>query len=340
MSSLRKIFKGSPKHLELTNQKVRFNYLMFTLAFKCNYQCIKCFNLKNDLPNKVFNSQLKVEDYIHLIEEFSLLDGKAVIIAGEGEPILNAETKELICIISNNDLIPIVYTNGSTLTSKLIDFYFENNVSLVIALDSLESDKYDKLTGTSNKLPLVLSNIEKVRRVFSKHSTSLNGSKVLRVAINATVTSINKAEIEKIKDFCNEDIFFICNPIANFGNAEGNWNYLVQNQDDYNKIKELAIQFSDSGGPLTLNDEGLCAYSRYGIGINPNGEYMTCAYTDKTSGLLGTMNDFSLGLAFDKKFELEGESYRKFGNVPCLIRDSQFEEYIETLKLLNYAKTK
>jgi len=335
----KKIFKGSPKYFEPSEHSTQLTYLMFTLAFKCNYRCIKCFNLKNDLPNKVFNSFLKVVDYEHFIREFSKLGGKAVILAGEGEPILNEETKEIIRIISKNDLIPIVYTNGSTLTSKLIDFYFENNVSLVIALDSLESDKYDKLTGTSNKLPIVLSNIEKVRKVFSKHSTSLNGSRILRVAINKTVTSINKAEIKKIKDFCNEDIFFICNPIANFGNAEGNWDYLVQNQDDYNEIKELAIQFSDSGGPLTLNDEGLCAYSRYGIGINPNGEYMTCAYTDKTSGLLGTINDFSLEQAFDKKFELEGESYRKFGNVPCLIRDSQFEEYIETLKQLNYAKT-
>jgi MoaA/NifB/PqqE/SkfB family radical SAM enzyme len=335
----KKIFKGSPKYFEPTVHNTRLMYLMFTLAFKCNYRCIKCFNLKNDLPSKVFNSFLKVEDYERFIREFSNLDGKAVIIAGEGEPILNAETKELISIISKNDLIPIVYTNGSTLTSKLIDFYIENNVSLIIALDSLESEKYDKLTDTIYKLPLVLSNIEKVRRVFSKHSTSLNDSKVLRVAINTTITSVNKAEIEKIKDFCNEDIFFICNPIANFGNAKSNWDYLVQNQDDYNEIKELAIQFSDSGGPLTLNDEGLCAYSRYGIGINPNGEYMTCAYTDKTSGLLGTINDFSLGLAFDKKFGLEGEFYRKFGNVPCLIRDSQFEEYIEMLKLLNYAKT-
>ena len=59
---------------------------------------------------------------------------------------------------------------------------------------------------------------------------------------------------------------------------------------------------------------------------------MTCAYTSKTSGLLGNIKYMTLEEAFIRKYRLEGEFYTKFGNSPCLIRNNYFKIYLDTLE--------
>lgn len=326
-----KVLKGTPKHLSGSGQIEGFTYLMITLPFKCNYRCLKCFNLLNNV-SIIRGVPITLQDILQKVEDAKESGAKVVVIAGEGEPTLDPNIRTIISYIDSFKMIPIVYSNGSTLTPEVATFYFNHNTSLVISVDSISNETYDVLTGTKNLLPKVLRNIETTRKIYSHGIEVKDGLRIVRIAINATVNSCNKHEIRSIKDFCGEDIYFVCNPLAKYGNAVDNWDELITSEYDYSSHAEIIKELSESGGPLTLNKVGLCGYSINGIGISPYGDYMTCAYTSMTNGLLGSIREFHLVEAYNRKHSLEVNHYQKYGKVPCLVRDIRFLEYVEGLK--------
>ncbi len=88
---------------------------MLTLPFKCNFRCPKCFNLAGDAPIN-HGTPIPLSDLLRLISETGDLGGRAIVIAGEGEPTLDPNIRRLVTHAADLGLIPIVYSNGSTLT--------------------------------------------------------------------------------------------------------------------------------------------------------------------------------------------------------------------------------
>lgn len=329
-----KVLKGTPKHLSKTGELDSFTYLMMTLPFNCNYECPKCFNLEDNRP--VSSERIiTLDDRIGIIDQAKEMGGKVVVIAGEGEPSIDKNIRRLVSEISSRRMIPIVYSNGSPLTPKLTEFYKEQGVVLVIAFDSLKPDEYDRLTGTKGQYERAVRNIKGVIAAYKDAVYVQDNLRVLSVAINTTVTSGNEDEIEHIKKFWGDDVYFICNPLARFGNAVVNWKRLIKDDESIQGQKRLIEQLSESGGPLTLGSDGLCGYSEWGISIGPSGDYMTCAYTRETNGLLGNVKTLSLKNAFDHKHARESEHYKTQGKMPCLIRDPSFTSYVAHLKSEN-----
>jgi MoaA/NifB/PqqE/SkfB family radical SAM enzyme len=328
-----KVVKGTPKHLSRTGQLDSFTYLMINLDFICNYHCPKCFNIYEEKPKVPSETFLTLDEKIRLIHQAKEMGGKVVVFAGEGEPTIHPNIRELVTATNSLAMIPIVYSNGSALTEEILEFYRRNNTVLVISLDSLINERHDFLTGTKGKLPAVLSNIDRLRQIYRGTIFRQAGLTVLSVAINTTVSGINHDEVPRIKEFCGEDIYFICNPLARLGNAVVNWDNLMHGENvvDY---MELIRSMSESGGPLTLGNDGLCGYSRWGISVNPCGDYMTCAYTSLTDSLLGNSRQKSLKDAFEYKQGIESMHYAKCGVAPCLVRAQSFQKYILRLKLV------
>jgi len=323
--------RGTPKHLSRTGQLSGFKYLMLSLPFKCNYRCLKCFNLTNNQPTTGVR-EITISEIQCVIEAARVLGGRVVVIAGEGEPTLDRNIQEIVSMINGAGMIPIIYSNGSTLTSRMADFYRENDVCLVIALDSLVPALHKCLMGTKTELlPLVLKNLTNLRRLYAGTIEDKEGLQILRLALNMTMNSPNKGEVEAIKAYAGTDMYFICNPLNRIGNAEGNWSKLIESEQDFALQQELARKHSESGGPLTLDKIGVCGYSINGIGIGAYGHYMTCAYTMRSNGLLGTIRDRSLKEVYELKSRLEREHYAKNGIVPCLVRASSFHVFLETL---------
>ncbi|MFA6322887.1 MAG: radical SAM protein [Candidatus Buchananbacteria bacterium] len=327
----KKIFRGTPWHLSKSGQLDGFTYLMINFSFLCNYQCKKCFNLKNNKSN-IQNVPITVDKIFALIQEAKAMNGQAVILAGEGEPSLYQDIKNIIEKIDASGMITIIYSNASILTEELINFYAAHNTSLVISFDSFSPELYLKLTGNNDEsiFKQVLENIALARKIYQQYVKQENGHIIVRLAINTTVSSLNMDEVEKIKKFCGDDIFFICNPLAKLGNAVGNWRSLLR-PDDYKTIESLVKQLSDTTGPLTLGGNGLCAYSSNGIGVSPAGDYMTCAYTAKTNGLLGNVFNKSLAESYAFKRQQEQNFYDTYGPCPCLVRSPYFDEYLKKL---------
>jgi MoaA/NifB/PqqE/SkfB family radical SAM enzyme len=326
-----KALKGTPKHLSQTGELNSFTYLMLNLPFECNYRCPKCFNLEGNQP-VAHSGEISLEERLALIQDAKSLGGKVVVIAGEGEPSLSREIRPLVTEVNAHGMIPIVYTNGSVLSPELIEFYKRNNTSLVFSIDSLVPEVYDKLTGTKGQLDRVVRNARNAIDSYRETIEIVKDLKLVRIAINATATSLNENGLSEMKRFWEDDIYFICNPLARSGNAVGNWNELIVSDDVYARQKQLVAELSESGGPLTLGRDGLCGYSIWGIAVSPCGDYMTCAYTMATDGLLGNVRTRSLRDAFEHKHRIESEHYKSKGAVPCIIRSSGFGSYLEELR--------
>jgi MoaA/NifB/PqqE/SkfB family radical SAM enzyme len=277
---------------------------------------------------------LNLDNLFSLIDQAKELGGRVVVLAGEGEPSLHQEIQKIIEKINSAGMLNVVYSNGSLLTEELLNFYAENNTTLVISFDSFSPQLYLELTGNTDKniFDRVIKNINLAREIYAKQIESKDDYKILRLAINATVSSLNKNEIANIKEFCADDIYFICNPLAKLGNAIGNWNEMLRSEEDYKEIKDIIKKLSETTGPLTLGSNGLCGYSINGISVSPSGNYMTCAYTSLTDGLLGNFADKSLREAYDYKQKQEQAFYNAYGHCPCLVRAPEFDRYLGKLK--------
>ncbi|VVB75217.1 Coenzyme PQQ synthesis protein E [uncultured archaeon] len=328
-----KAVRGTPKHLSQNGELTGFTYLMLNLDYSCNYNCLKCFNQGESTPSYQKIELLSLKERIELIKQAKTLGGKAVVIAGEGEPSIHRDIKALVGGINSQGMIPIIYTNGALVTKELAEFYKKNNATIIISLDSLNPEKYDLMTGTKGQLQIVLRNIEQIREVYKNTAKKVKGLTILSLALNTTVSEINYKELEKIKDFCGEDIYFICNPLAKLGSAQETWKVLMKDKTPED-FAELISKMSESGGPLMLGKNMMCNYQTNGIAVSPWGHYMICAYTNLTNDLLGTIKDKTLGEAYKYKQKIEAEHTKKYGKANCFIRADSFTKYISTLKEL------
>jgi len=333
VNNSKKILRGTPLHLSKSGKLNDFAYLMINLPYICNYQCKKCFNLEDNNFHS-YSNPLNLKEIFVLIDQAKDTGGQVVTLSGEGEPSLHNEIREIVEKINSAGMINIVYSNGSILTKELISFYAEHDTTLVISIDTLCSELYLELTGNKDKniFQQVLKNINQAREIYSRFIETKDGYQIVRLAFVTTVSSLNKDEIEKIKAFCGDDIYFICNPLAKLGNAISNWDEMMRSDDDDKEIEKIIKQMSETTGPLTLGSNGLCGYSINGISVSPAGNYMTCAYTSLTDGLFGSVVNKSLREAFNYKQKQEQFFYNTNGTCPCLVRSPGFNKYLECLK--------
>lgn len=331
-NKLIRTIKGTPKHLFRDGNLNSFTYLMINLPFKCNFRCKKCFNLENGTPRK-YTSLISLEERLDLINQTKEIGGKVVVFAGEGEPNLDKNIKKMVEYVNNLNMISIIYSNGSTLTKQDIEFYKENNASLIFSFDTLQENLFSMKSLERNIFPKTIINITRAVDSFKELIHEENGLEVLSVGVNSTVNDLNLGEIPILKSLWGEDAYYICNPIAKLGNAINNWSILKRENIEDNLIMEIIKENSETGGPLTLTETGLCGYSKNGISISPNGDYMTCAYTNLTDGFFGNIKEIKLKKAWDRKYKKELDYYKKYGGAPCLIRSKYFNEYLNDLKL-------
>lgn len=327
-----RVVRGTPKHLSRTGKLNKFTYLMLNLPFKCNYRCLKCFDHGKNKPDAPSINACSPEDRRRLIADAKKMGGQVVVIPGEGEPSLNTGIRSLVSEVNKHQMIPIIYSNGSSLTPELVEFYAENNATIVVSFDSLDAETYGELTGTRGQIEKAIQNVRRLIDVFKNTIETGNDLRILRVAINTTLTSLNENEVSRIREFGGENAYFICNPLVRLGRANQNWHKLIRGSDTHEIQKQLIERFSESGGPLTLGTDGLCGYSAWGIAVDPGGEYMTCAYTTETNGLLGHIRTKDLRSAFEYKHYLELRQYDSYGKAPCLVRSNAFREYLTKLK--------
>jgi MoaA/NifB/PqqE/SkfB family radical SAM enzyme len=204
-----KFLVGNPSHLEL-KERIKENeltYLIMDLPFECNYNCMKCYRKSNILTEDI-NLDLRKEK----IREAKELEARVLCIAGEGEPLFHKKTtKELVEYANSLDIITILYTNASLLDKKTAQFLFEHNTTLITSVDSFNPDVYRELTGGGD-IKRVKENLKVAREIYEKGIKKLNNRTIeTRLGLISIVSNQNKNEIQQIKNWCGDEVFYICN---------------------------------------------------------------------------------------------------------------------------------
>jgi len=184
------------------------NKLGLFLTRKCNFRCAYCYNqTRKDPVDKMTFEELKA-----LLLQAKNMGAKRLVVAGEGEPLLDNNLFPLFEYARKLGINCDVTTNISLLDSKTAQWFFSHKVRIFAKLYSLNPVVQDKLAGRKQShqwvdysingehitIPRGLKNLLEAgygvrqRRIFSRNL----------LAIQPFITALNMADILKIAKFC------------------------------------------------------------------------------------------------------------------------------------------
>lgn len=279
---------------------------------------------------------LSTEETHELISQARDLGVLAIEISGEGEPLVDRRRLEEITHYNNEiGIITTLFSNGSLLNRKILEYFADNNVSLAISMDYFNGEDYEQDTCRNGSFDNLISNINLAREVYSRHLEEENGYQIRRLAIHSIANARNLGQIPQIAQFCGDDILYSVAPIANVGNATNPPELTQINQQ---RIQQVIWQYSD--GNLILSDsareehgQNLCGTFIYGIGIRHDGEVLFDAHAFTTSGTIGNVRDIELRELIRRQRELRDLFYERFaGSGFCPLRDPNYQTFLQHLR--------
>lgn len=323
----KKLLVGNPNQLEVDGQikEDELSYVAMNLPFGCNYSCSKCY--RDD--NKSFDS-VNLDTRLDVISQARDLGAKVFCIPGEGEPLTNRDlTMQLIDHADAAGLISILYTNGSLLNQETVNELFNKNVTLITSLDALNPETYLKLTGFRG-FDRVMKNLKNVREIYKAgNRVRENGLIETRWGVITIINQHNKGEIPKIREFCGDDAFFICNYPINKGRAKSVWDSYVGTQENLIELIRTANMYTDTlvAGLSSPTRSGQCIMLNNGITIDTNGNAHACPAMVDTN--LGSITNTSVRDIWKKTRNYTQSK----GNPLCLSRD--IKQYCKKANILS-----
>ncbi len=338
-----KLLKFTPKYYELSGSLNRATYLGLNISDICNYNCLKCCQeapkgLENRLSTER-GTELSIDEFIDIISTAQdELGIQALFIAGRGETLLPGKGKseqdflenykKLVNFAHKKGIHIIQFTNGYYLTKEMVDFLANKDVSLVMSIDSLDEKDYLYLCGSSDdSFQRVMDNLQYARQKFQVEEE--DNKKIYRLAINMAVSHPNFEEVEKLKDFCGEDIMFICNYPIIKGDFEKNMEEMHGSENNYESFKKKVFDTSDNKGFSGTRSDGKCGYIFNGLSIDTNGNVLLCPYDISTGKLFGNVKDYNnLEEALNNVKEAMDKHNKKYsGCEMCFLRDKDYGNF-------------
>jgi len=342
-----RIFRHSPLYLEgfeginpnrVFDPREPFLYsLSINVPKYCNFRCRKCF-VTGDLPNE---ENFVSRDIIReIVSEAAELGARYIEISGNGEPLHSINfpwTEFVIGQARRNGMGTLIFTNGSLLTPGILNYFARNYVSLMISIDTLDSDQYRESTRTGvGMFDRVLENIEIARRIYAPYIEERNGIQIMRCGLNTTLTQENLEQPERIRRLAGGDLYYHVAPLAEgVGCAAESQLIRGELQEIYRVINQHSdpsiIVFSTS--PLGFP---ICGTMYHGLAVNiEDGSVPLDAHFCETSGLLGNAKDpgFSLEKAIELRNRYLREFYERTGSrIFCPMRSQHYREFVDHLR--------
>lgn len=332
----RKALRGMPLHLQKVEGiefgKTKLDYLCINIPPTCNYRCEKCFTWAG---REKIGFYIGTPEIKKIIDKGKEMGVKTVAILGEGEPLLFPEIEDIIEHINNLGMIPLVATNGSLLTKKMVDFLYAKEASVALSLDSLDEKEYKEFCRGVANIDTIKNNLSYARKIFAQGIFKKNGYKIHRLAIHMTVTAKNYKNLEKIRSFCGDDIYFSCEHVAMVGVASENPKIYGgnKNSDEYKKITKETRRIMN---PMVLTKTGYgmdtCCFYYYGFAVGYEGDIMLDTHAIETKGIVGNIKKDSMENLVEKSKKIKDLYYHKYGGYYCLIRDRGYKDFLNILK--------
>ncbi|MFA5127352.1 MAG: radical SAM protein [Patescibacteria group bacterium] len=185
---------------EIENCIKNNSILKISLALSkiCNLKCPFCYANKNFAEIDSIK-EISFEKAKEIILQAKKSGAKTITLVG-GEPLIYPKIKELISFINSNDLITVIFTNGTLINENLAKFLFENSVTLIVKFNSLDDPEVqNKMVGNIN----IFNKIQNTISILVNQG--FNQTKPTRLAVESVISKTNISQIPKIFTFAREN---------------------------------------------------------------------------------------------------------------------------------------
>ena len=201
---LRNSFRGwysTPEEIMHAIADKRMLNPMIDLTNACNLNCPYCYIEEKNSTRKVRRpNELSIEETLGVIEVFHLLGAKTIDIVGAGEPTIDPHFKQVIEFIYKLGMTTSLFTNGIKISKdpKFINFLFENDVTVVLKLNSFSSNIQDLVAG---KKGYTVDMLKALDLLIEK---GFNNVTPTRLAVDTIAFKGNFKELPLIHKYCRE----------------------------------------------------------------------------------------------------------------------------------------
>ncbi|MCC6323207.1 radical SAM protein [Candidatus Nomurabacteria bacterium] len=201
----RNSFKGwysTPNEIEYAVQNKQMLNPMLDLTNACNLNCPYCYiEEKNSTRKKRRPNELSVEETLNVIEVFHSLGAKTIDIVGAGEPTIDPHFKEIVNYIYNLGMTTSLFTNGIKISKEpeFVDFLFENDVTVILKLNSFHPAVQDVVAGKKGYT------IDMLRALGLLIEKGFNKVIPTRLAVDTIAFKGNFKELPLIHRYCREN---------------------------------------------------------------------------------------------------------------------------------------
>lgn len=201
------------------------DYLRISLIERCNLRCTYCMP-EEGIPLRDKSNFMTHEELLEIVQVFVNLGVKKIRLTG-GEPLIKKNFEKILNDLSNLPVELAITTNGILLDRYWQELKAANLNSLNISLDSLQEDRFNKISRR-NYFQRILANIEKA--IEFKFNVKLNV---------VLMKGINDDEIIDFINFTknrNIEVRFI--EFMPFDGNQWDWTKKVAYQDILHEVNE------------------------------------------------------------------------------------------------------
>jgi MoaA/NifB/PqqE/SkfB family radical SAM enzyme len=250
-------------------------------------------------PNEITFGQIK-----ELILDAKALGLKWVYTCGLGEPLEDDRFWRLVELLKQIDIQLSIFTNGMLIDKDVAERLYNNNVNLILKMDTFIEKDFDEILGGSGRAKIIYN---AAMLLLNSGYRNLFDGQYTRLAFSIVPNKLSLSGIEDIVKFCN-----INNIFPSIGELEQAGRVILENRLDLSltdtEIKKLKAFVDESVCEnycrpicptivtgLHIDNLGNCVVDE-GTGLN-------CKWfllKDPKTKILGNVNDTSLTMLFQK----------------------------------------
>ena len=129
-------------------------------SLRCNFRCPYCYVPRHpDLSRELTRAEIK-----DVIQQAAALGARKIIILG-GEPTIYPHIEEMIRFIRGLDLAVEMFTNGSGISADFAKLLADQDVRVVLKMNSFDEATQDRLTGISGSYRQIRQTLSYLQQV-------------------------------------------------------------------------------------------------------------------------------------------------------------------------------
>jgi len=164
------------------------------LTRRCNNRCKHCYNNLPATDSRALAEELSTLEVIRILDEITAAGCIWLLFTG-GEVFLRPDFLDIYVAAKQKGLLLTLFTNGTLITPQMADHLARYRpFSIEITLYGATRETYERVTGTPGSFDRCLRGISHLR------------DRGLPLKLKATLSTLNRHEIEEMKRFAENDL--------------------------------------------------------------------------------------------------------------------------------------